>query len=108
MKKHKKQMRQGDLLIELVEKVGAKAKETNAIGGRIILAYGEATGHHHSVDADAADWWKVSEDDHYVVTRKETAVVHQHHGAIKLEPNKTYRVTRQRQYVRKEIQRVAD
>ncbi len=107
-KKHDGQGRQGDLLIEVVGKRHAKAKKTPAINGRIILAYGEATGHTHSLDADAADWWKMSEDEQYVSTKRAVKVVHQHHAPIPLEAGKTYRITRQRQYVRKEIQRVAD
>jgi hypothetical protein len=102
----KKIYRQGDVLIERVEKIPtglAKQKPD----GRIILAHGEVTGHHHSVDADAADWWKEGNGDHYLDVRSVTEVVHQEHGAISLAPGK-YRVRRQREYSPEAIRNVAD
>ena len=99
--------RQGDVLIERISTIPKTAKKTVSINGRIILAHGEATGHHHSVDADAADWWKTEEGDQFVTVKEPTEVVHQEHAPIPLAPGK-YRVRRQREYFPAEIRNVAD
>ena len=43
-------MRQGDVLIVEVTEIPQEAKKTQE--GTVILAYGEVTGHHHTVYAD--------------------------------------------------------
>lgn len=78
----------------------------------IILAHGEATGHHHSLalaEPDSADWWKqdTAGDTQFVELRGRASLVHQEHAPIELAPGK-YRVTRQREYSPKEVRRVAD
>ena len=99
--------RQGDVLIERISKVNA-AVAAQPITERIILAHGEATGHHHAIeDRDAADWWKVSEDEQYLDVKTPCEVTHQEHAAIPLSPGK-YKVTRQREYSPEAIRRVAD
>lgn len=110
MKKTKSKIfRQGDVLIERVSRTPAAADLTKQvpIGGRIILAHGEATGHHHSIDADAADWWKTADGDQFVTVHAATDVVHQEHDPIALQPGK-YRVLRQREYSPEAIRNVAD
>lgn len=42
------QYRQGDIFLEMVDKIPNGAKSVQADGGRLIVARGEATGHHHS------------------------------------------------------------
>ncbi len=97
--------RQGDVLIERIENIPSSAKKQRR-KGRIILAHGEATGHHHSVDFDSADWWK-TESEQFVDVKKPTRVVHQEHTAIDLTPGK-YRVRRQREYSPEVIRNVTD
>jgi hypothetical protein len=75
--------------------------------GRIILAHGEATGHHHSVDIDAADWWKQSDGTQFLAVKEEAAVEHQEHDTINLPPG-SYRVRRQREYSPEAIRNVQD
>lgn len=99
--------RQGDVLIERIKTIPSAAKKTVSIDGRIILAHGEATGHHHSVDADAADWWKTADGEQFVTVKEATDVVHQEHAPIALAPGK-YRVRRQREYAPEAIRNVAD
>lgn len=99
--------RQGDVLIERVRSLPKQLTKAKPIAGRIILAHGEATGHHHSLDADAADWWKDEAGTQFVEVREQTEVVHQEHGPIPLVPGR-YRVRRQREYSPAEIRNVAD
>lgn len=99
--------RQGDVLIERVSEIPtglAKQKKQ----GRIILAHGEATGHHHSLDMDAADWWKEEKSgDQYIAVKSAASVVHQEHAPIDL-PKGNYRVRRQKEYLPAAIRNVAD
>jgi len=101
-----KHYRQGDVLIERVQSIPKDLKKQKPENGRIILALGEATGHHHSIDAKAADWWKSGEEQ-FVTVREQTEVVHQEHAAIALPPGK-YRVQRQVEYTPQAIVNVAD
>jgi hypothetical protein len=103
--------RQGDIWIEEVKLVPNSAKPVDKAGkDRIILALGEVTHHHHSLDIAAADWWKDdTSGDQFLTVNTKTSVTHQEHGAIVLAPKKTYRVIRQREYVPKQLPRqVAD
>ena len=98
--------RQGDVLIEHVATIPKGVKKQEPIAGRIILAHGEVTGHHHSIDADKADWWK-SGDDQFVTVKEQSEVVHQEHATVTLPPGK-YRVLRQVEYSPEAIRNVAD
>lgn len=106
MKNKPTQLRQGDVLLTRIATIPADAKKQPAENGRIILAYGEATGHHHSVDIDAADWWK-NGDEQFVDVKVATQVVHQEHAPINLTPGR-YKITRQREYSPEAIRNVAD
>src|SRR5258708_19010016 len=100
-----KQYRQGDVLIE----EWPSAIPDNAVKqpkGRAILAHGEATGHHHSLEIDPADWWK-TDSEQFVTITKPTRVVHQEHAPVSLPAGK-YRVRRQREYTPAAIRNVAD
>jgi hypothetical protein len=97
------QIRQGDVFLVRDDKAkhtGLKAVKPN--GGRLILAEGEATGHHHSVDASVATLFggKV------LVVREPTTLDHQEHAAVEVAPG-TYWVVRQRMYA-KTVRRVQD
>ncbi len=108
--------RQGDLLFEEVDAIPASAKKQTPVNGRIILALGEATGHHHSITVsqrDPADWWKEDDaadmgGDQFVTSHKSVTVEHEEHGAVALPPNKTIRVRRQREYSPAALRNVCD
>lgn len=96
------QARQGDVLIAKVRK-RATGEAVAPEQGRLILAKGEATGHHHSVPASAGTLTREADGVMYLTIDELTAVEHQEHAAIPLEPG-TYRVTRQREYTGPERQ----
>lgn len=111
--------RQGDVLLELVAALPKGAKDVSP-EGRIVLAYGEVTGHAHAVyqepDVDArhdtptgklpARLWDAGAERFLQVIEK-TALRHEEHAAVPLEPG-IYRVTTQREYSPEEIRRVSD
>jgi hypothetical protein len=111
--------RQGDVLIELVSAIPSSAKSQKR-AKRIILAHGEVTGHHHTLETrDPSDWWKEGEistanekpstiaGELFVSLPHGGAVKHEEHSCIEL-PKGTYRVTRQREYSPEAIRNVAD
>ena len=113
------QYRQGDVFIERVEEIPATAQKQET-SRRVILAHGEATGHHHVLEtADPADWWKQGKisianqipstiTGELFLSLPETAsVTHPEHATIELPPGK-YRVTRQREYSPQAIRTVCD
>lgn len=104
------QYRQGDVLIRAVRAIPKGVKPKAREGGRIVLAYGEVTGHAHAIADEAATLFSLLEDgaeEFYL--RADGAVVlrHEEHGEIAI-PAGTYKVTRQREYAPDEIRSVAD
>src|SRR2546430_1096266 len=100
MKPKPEQYRQGDVLLVATEPA-AKKKIVKAEDGKLILARGEATGHHHSI---AEQDGVLYENEHGLTELEIQAAVapfiHPEHKEIAL-PKKTYRVVRQREYVPK-------
>lgn len=111
--KTKKLFRQGDVLIELVAALPAGAKDVTE-DDRIVLAYGEVTGHAHAIyepqteakPAGKARLWDAGAERFLQVIEK-TALKHEEHAPVALEPG-IYRVIQQREYSPEEIRRVAD
>lgn len=87
--------RQGDVLIQKIRGKG-KGRPVAPEQGRLVLAYGEVTGHSHSIPATAGTLTRDG-DVLYMTIEELTAVEHQEHAPIPLTPG-TYRVTRQQEY----------
>lgn len=103
--------RQGDLLIRRVPAIPAGLTEVPLDEGRVILAYGEVTGHAHAVDGEvqllAADLEEMEQRFLRVEGEHGAEVVHEEHGTITLPPG-DYEVRRQREYAPEASQLVAD
>ncbi|HUY78510.1 MAG TPA: hypothetical protein VMV29_17190 [Ktedonobacterales bacterium] len=85
--------RQGDVLIESVAEIPARAVLR---GGPPILAYGEVTGHAHRIaEPDLVEVWEYG--DLYISAIESITIVHDEHGPVTLPPG-VYRVWRQREY----------
>ena len=101
--------RQGDVLLERVNDIPAGLTTVPRDDGRVILAYGEVTGHAHAVVGDveflAADLEDLEE--RFLRVEGEAAIVHEEHDTIAL-PSGNYRVVRQREYTPEQIRTVAD
>lgn len=97
--------RQGDVLLIEVESVdgGTPVKRDK---GRIVLAYGEVTGHAHAIAAPRAalvEW----NGERYVSSETAFVVHHEEHAPARL-PAGTFKVVIQREYTPAEIRRVVD
>lgn len=100
--------RQGDLMLERIDKMPATAKK-NRRHGPIILALGEATGHHHAIHDEFVDLYTDESAGVTYIEVKEAmaALTHQEHGTIEL-PAGAYRKIKQREYSPEAVRNVAD
>jgi hypothetical protein len=88
--------RQGDVLLIPVDNMPNEAQDLSSENGRFILARGEATGHHHSVDATKSRLYSAN-GKMYLRVDKDIMLEHQEHDPIDLKPG-NYEVRLQRQY----------
>ncbi|GAB2919332.1 hypothetical protein ACFMQL_20955 [Nonomuraea fastidiosa] len=96
--------RQGDILLVPVPEESAPTTlrpEPRDARGRMVLAYGEATGHAHAIAGPGT----LSQG--FLHLPEGGRLVHEEHAAIVL-PKGWYRVVRQREYVPGSYQVVAD
>lgn len=84
MKRHQ-QYRQGDVLVESVETIPEDAVQESSTGDRVILAYGEATGHHHAVPLAHAAMLVLGAEK-FLRVNERTQLRHEEHGPIWLLP----------------------
>ena len=102
--------RQGDVLIERIDSLPKNIKKLAREQGRVVLAHGEATGHHHSLVDEHVALFTSSEQTGVTfleVCDAMAALTHQEHATITLPPG-NYRVTRQREYSPEAIHNVQD
>jgi hypothetical protein len=106
----RKAVRQGDVLIWPVTAIPETAVELAPHGGRLIVAHGEATGHHHSFPHLRGA--VLFRDDGsggtlYVRADRPTPIEHQEHSALTVS-NGASVVIRQRTFVAGLARRVVD
>ncbi len=89
------QFRQGDVFLIEIERLPEDASE-EIHSERIVLAYGEATGHSHSVSNMDAKLYH-SAGERYLVVEAAAKLVHEEHEAIALAGG-VYKVVRQREF----------
>lgn len=103
----RKMYRQGDVLLMQVDELPKAAEESSADGDRIVLAYGEVTGHAHAVATTGARIFADRDTRFLHVLEGGASLVHEEHAAIPLEPG-YYRIVHQREYVPNSSRFVAD
>jgi hypothetical protein len=91
--------RQGDVMLERIsdQDVG---EEIARDAGRIVLAYGEVTGHAHAIHDEGATLFRAKEAanaDTFLRVVRPVALTHEEHSRIPLVPG-LYRVRRQREW----------
>jgi hypothetical protein len=109
--------RQGDVLLMKVDDSSAVGVEVPRDDGRLILASGEVTGHHHAIASRDAHLFEMptAKDDaralkmgeRILKTFKPVALEHEEHAPVRL-PAGTFVVKIQKTYQRGSIRSVAD
>lgn len=110
---NKRLYRQGDVLVIPVDTIPTDG--TKPVGrehGKVILAHGEVTGHHHAIVDDDADLVTTEQADELrmwlnITASGPVALTHQEHDTIMLPPGQ-YEVRRQREYTPERIVPVLD
>lgn len=111
-------VRQGDVLVRATTRQPSAEAKPILDHGRVILAYGEVTGHAHEVvpaapaigDPDPVPEQQLFEEPdgtRLLVVRRDAELRHEEHGRIDL-PTGTYEVIRQNEYTPAAIRNVAD
>ena len=101
------QFRQGDVFLREVPGVPEGAKPVRRDNGRIVLAYGEVTGHAHAIADPGAELVITEDDVRFLLAEAEVALRHEEHATITIPPG-AYEVVQQREYTPTEIRNVAD
>ena len=113
--------RQGDVAIIPVSELSGLVFERGVKVGRddnrVVLAYGEVTGHAHVIKDENAELWTVlcsddnaafaNDNDRLLVCLDNVSLLHEEHDTIKL-PAGLYLVRKQREYGPEEFKTVAD
>jgi hypothetical protein len=103
-----RQFRQGDVFLTTATDVPAGAAPVDRDNGRIVLAYGEVTGHAHAIDAPTAALVQDPETGRRFLLAPDGAIIgHEEHTHITL-PAGNYEVRQQREYHPTAIRNVAD
>lgn len=99
--------RQGDVLVERVERLPDGLKPVEREQGRVVLAHGEVTGHAHAIKNRIAKFFGTEKGERFLSLEKPCDLVHEEHSTIAL-PAGNYRVSIQREYTPEAIRNVAD
>lgn len=104
--------RQGDVMIRrrAHNRIPETAQTVARDRGRIVLAYGEVTGHAHAIaDREAELYHDVETERRFLQVLAEGGVdlVHEEHATITIPPGE-YEVIRQREYAPEAVRNVAD
>ena len=104
------QYRQGDVFIERLDSLtSTNLKARPRQGGRLILAAGSVTGHHHAIAGEHAELFDLEGRPNMVIleVRETSDLTHEEHAAIPIPPG-LYRVSIQKEYSPQAIRNVAD
>lgn len=99
-------IRQGDVLLVPVNEIPVAATVQDRDKGRVVLAYGEVTGHAHAITEPRVT--KLADGIAEYLNAPDYCVLqHEEHDHITIEPGQ-YRIIHQREYTPERIVRVAD
>lgn len=102
------QYRQGDVFLRPLDELPRGLKPVERDKGRVVLAYGEVTGHAHAIlEREATLYEDEATGRRYLLAEDGVDLVHEEHSTISVAPG-AYEVVPQREYAPEEIRRVAD
>src|SRR5947199_199309 len=91
-------VRQGDVLLKPVARIPKGTARRQQEKERIVLAYGEVTGHTHAIhDLENVDVLVASYGKIFLRIKEEVALQHEEHGKIQVLPG-NYEIVIQREY----------
>ncbi len=115
-----KQIRQGDVFVTRIKTIPDDVVPVPRDNGRVVLAYGEVTGHSHAIEESHAALLErpsaprgpgltAAENERFLrIVGAAANLVHEEHATIAIPPG-TYRVTHQREWTdQDEPRRVVD
>ena len=109
MEQNNFQIRQGDVMVERIEELPSDAVPVETKEKRVVLAYGEVTGHCHQIKSGAKEF-NFSGDKFgkrlLKISNKPVNIDHEEHSTIQI-PKGTYRIIQQMEY-QQEIRPVFD
>lgn len=104
-------IRQGDVALiprgPLAPAEQASAEAVPRDDRRVVLAYGEVTGHAHALHDDAVAQWQLADGERVLTVDRLSMLVHEEHDALAI-PAGTYTVRRQREYTPEGLRDVRD
>ena len=92
-----KQLQHGDVILQEVNGLPSGVSQVKIKAGCIILAEGEATGHHHTITDEGCKLFELKGELYLEVTAPEVVVTHEEHKAIPI-PTGIYKVGRVQEY----------
>ena len=102
------QGRQGDVfLVKSIAPIPANAVRARAVDGRFVLAYGESTGHAHTVLATRCQLYDLPDGGMLLEVIEPARVQHQEHGDFVVAPGTSGGIEH-REYEYGKARRVAD
>lgn len=91
-------LRQGDVFLIPVGSIPDGTAEVARDNGRVVLAYGEVTGHSHAIAAPAATLLRTDTDERFLrIVGAPVDLVHEEHTTIEIAPGE-YRVVIGREF----------
>lgn len=101
--------RQGDVLLKRVDHdIPTDAKPVDwSHENRVVLAYGEVTGHAHAIGLTFASMFSTAAGKRFLNVKEGAELTHEEHATITPQPG-IYEVIQQREYTPEAIRNVAD
>ena len=91
-------IRQGDVALVAVEAIPAGAiEQPREDSGRVVLAYGEVTGHAHALHEPGVTMLCAANQEVFLRVVEPSNLVHEEHALIAIPPG-LYKVVRQREW----------
>ena len=93
--------RQGDVLLVPISRDELPKERTRVRkkkGEGVILAAGEATGHHHRVRERGAVEYRAGKERYLTVGKAGGTITHEEHDPISLPPGGVFKIVQQREY----------
>ena len=91
-------IRQGDVVLVVVDAIpGDAVVQPREDTGRVVLAYGEVTGHAHALHEPGVTMLCAADQEAFLRVMQPSNLVHEEHDRIAIPPG-LYRVIRQREW----------